>query len=274
MLSSNTNKLTWVGIAVGVVALLGISTIVLFPSAMDSVKTNVTQTVTKFTGVTEKVTDDYDKSNHEYTFDDTNKTAVIGPIKSGEAEDKGSVIVPSYVTKSGVKYTVVGIDTNAYRDSAELTDVVIPDNVKTIAPQAFYNDTKLTTVTIGENVQKIGTYAFWKTALSSVTIPDNVKTIGNDAFSNNKKLTNVTIGKGVETIGSYAFWRTALSSVTIPDNVKTIGPSAFYEIPNDKDGFVSIGKDTTYNQDGWSSSFGSYQDSIGKWIAYKPTIRN
>lgn len=224
-------------------------------------------------GGVEEVTDDFDTSNHAYTFDDTNKTAVIGSTRNFKAQDKGSLVVPSYVIRSGIRYTVVGIGKSAYK-SLEFTDVAIPDTIKSIGDYAFYNDTKLTKVTIGTDVQTIGDSAFRSTALSSVTVPDNVKTIGPTAFANNIKLTTVTIGKGVETIGDWAFSNTALSSVTVPDNVKTIGAYAFKGIPNNKDGFVSIGKDTTYIQDGWSSSFGSYTDSTGNDIGYKPIIRS
>lgn len=244
-------------------------------SITNSATTGIQKEIKKANGnKVEEVTDDYDTSNHGYAFNNTNKTAVIGSTKNGKAQDKGSLVVPSYVIRSGIKYTVVGIGESAYRNSSELTDVAIPDNVKTIEKYAFAYAANLTNVTIGKGVQTIGDSAFRQTALSSVIVPDNVKTIESGAFVNNIKLTNVTIGRGVETIGDWAFSNTVLSSVIVPDNVKTIGAHAFKWIPNNKDGFVSIGKDTTYNQDGWSSSFGSYKDSTGNDIGYKPTIRS
>lgn len=176
----------------------------------------------------ESVVDDYDMSSHYYTLDTGSKTAVISGTKSGKDKDKGALIVPSYVTHSGVKYTVVSIDSYAYYNSLELTSVVIPDTVKTI---------------------------------------------GSSAFSSNRKLTKVTFGSGLETIGNAAFQGTALSSVMVPDNVKTIGEQAFADITNNRDGLVSIGKNTTYSTDGWRASFGT------QWVdyvqtQYKPTIRN
>ena len=50
MLGDNTNKMTWVGIAVGLVATLGASTMVLFPDAFDTVKSSTSSLVTKFSG--------------------------------------------------------------------------------------------------------------------------------------------------------------------------------------------------------------------------------
>lgn len=41
MLDNNTNKVVWVGVAVGVVALLGASSMTLFPSAMETASTIV-----------------------------------------------------------------------------------------------------------------------------------------------------------------------------------------------------------------------------------------
>jgi len=176
----------------------------------------------------ESVVDDYDTSNHYYSLDGANKTAAISSTKPGKDKDKGAIVIPSYVTYSGVKYTVTKIDSSSYYNSPELTGVVIPDTIKSI---------------------------------------------GSNAFSTNPKLTKVTFGKGVETIGNSAFWGTALSSVMVPDNVKTIGDQAFDNIANNRDGLVSIGKDTTYSTGGWRSSFGV------QWIdyvetPYKPTIRN
>lgn len=179
----------------------------------------------------ESVVDDYDTSSHYYTLDRTSKTAKIGTYQIDTKEkDKGAVVVPTYVTHMGIKYTVIEIGGSAYSGGSEIT---------------------------------------------SVTIPDTIKTIDDHAFAGISKLTSVTFGSGLETIGNAAFQSTALSSVTVPDNVKTIGEQAFEYVPNNKDGFVSIGKDTAYNKDGWKSSFGSYWDSdAGRTIGYKPTIRN
>ena len=48
MLDGNTNKITWVAIASGVVAVLGLASMAMFPSAMSSAKSNITGMVTHF----------------------------------------------------------------------------------------------------------------------------------------------------------------------------------------------------------------------------------
>lgn len=50
MLSSNTNKMTWVGVTVGVVAALGVGAMALYPNAMSTTKTAMVKAVSKFSG--------------------------------------------------------------------------------------------------------------------------------------------------------------------------------------------------------------------------------
>lgn len=50
MLGENTNKLVWVAIASGIVAILGVSAIVMYPSALDTSKTIITNKVDEFIG--------------------------------------------------------------------------------------------------------------------------------------------------------------------------------------------------------------------------------
>ena len=51
MLANNSNKMVWVGVATGLVGLLGASTMVLFPSAMSSVRDDVFGLTTRFADV-------------------------------------------------------------------------------------------------------------------------------------------------------------------------------------------------------------------------------
>ena len=123
-------------------------------------------------------------------------------------------------------------------NNTEITNLVIPNSVTSIAPRAFCDCTGLTSVTFGSNVTSIGSAAFIRcTGLSTITIPNNVKTIGYEAFQSCSGLTSLTMGSGLTTIGNEAFnGCSALASVTFGSNVTSIGASAF----NGCNGLTSI----------------------------------
>ncbi|MBO5262094.1 MAG: leucine-rich repeat domain-containing protein [Clostridia bacterium] len=94
---------------------------------------------------------------------------------------------------------------NGY-NSGNLTSVVIPEGVTTIASDAFKDNT----------------------AFTSITLPESLKTVGDRAFSGCANLKDITIPSGVEEIGAYAFWNCQnLMSITIPSSVVSMGDCAF-----------------------------------------------
>ena len=123
-------------------------------------------------------------------------------------------------------------------NNTEITNLVIPNSVKSIAARAFCDCTGLTSVTFGSNVTSIGSAAFIRcTGLSTITIPNNVKTIGNNAFESCSGLTSLPMGSGLTTIGNEAFnGCSALASVTFGSNVTSIGDWSF----NGCNGLTSI----------------------------------
>ena len=113
-------------------------------------------------------------------------------------------------------------------------EVVIPEGVTSIGPEAFNNRF--------DNCPN----------LTSVTIPEGVTSIGNDAFYNCYNLTNVTLPRSLTTIGNAAFsWCKSLTSVTIPDSVTSIGDYAFHGCRKlaDAAGFVIV-KGVLYDYNG------------------------
>lgn len=48
MLADNTNSLVWVGVAVGVVALVGAAALLLFPGLLDTMHTKLDSMITSF----------------------------------------------------------------------------------------------------------------------------------------------------------------------------------------------------------------------------------
>ena len=107
------------------------------------------------------------------------------------------------------------INSYAFYECSDLTNIEIPSSVTSIGWYAFSSCIGLTSVTIPNSVTSIGDYAFWCcSGLTSVTIPNRVTSIGGDAFRGCTGLTSVTIPNSVTSIGSYAFQScTGLTSV-------------------------------------------------------------
>ena len=185
----------------------------------------------------------YVEPTPEYCFnitdkDETNKTASIASTgyKCYEGNSNGyktitSVNIPSMIDG----YTITKINNNAFcadynsnyshcMQSANLTNVTIPDSVTTIGDGAF-NRNQLTSVTIPNSVTYLS--GFYGNQLTEIVIPNSVTTIGSSAFGGNQ-LTSITIPSSVTTIDSAAFAENQITSVIIPDSVTTIGSSAFH----------------------------------------------
>lgn len=137
-------------------------------------------------------------------------------------------------------------------EDTEITDLVIPNGVTSIANFAFYDCDGLISVTIPESVISIDHKAFYDCdGLISVSIPKSVKTIGNEAFSSCGRIKSLSIPGSVENIGdkvfaycenlnslvleegltdigNYEFFGCiGLTGITIPNSVASIGKSAF-----------------------------------------------
>ena len=104
----------------------------------------------------------------------------------------------------------------------------IKDGVRLIAGGAFWDQYGLTEVIIPNSVKSISTRAFSNTEITSIVIPNSVTNIEQMTFLNCKNLSSVTLGSGLTCIEDRVFEGcTALASINIPQGVSSVGKWAF-----------------------------------------------
>lgn len=109
-----------------------------------------------------------------------------------------------------------------------LTHVVLPDEVKNIAPGAFW-ESKIESLVLNEGLVSIGVQAFARSRnLTSVTFPASLQKIEGHAFEDCVALEEINLsGTNLKEIGSSAFRETGLKKVFFPASLEIIASQAF-----------------------------------------------
>lgn len=127
-----------------------------------------------------------------------------------------------------------------------ITEVIVPETVKTIGGNAFYKCSALTSLQLPSEVEEIGDYAFYECSAWAidVTLP-GLKTLGKGAFQKSgikslnltgaplatipesafgecSSLASITLNEGLSMIESYAFTGAVVTELTIPSTVTDI----------------------------------------------------
>ena len=135
----------------------------------------------------------------------------------------------SGLTNITVPNSVKTIEDEAFANCYRLQDAQLSTGITTLSPQLFRQCTNLVNFVIPSSVTNVGYGAFELcTCLSGIIIPSSVRSIDYWAFEFCSGLKRVTISYGVTDIGLAAFADCSkLSNLTIPGSVTNIGGAAF-----------------------------------------------
>lgn len=109
------------------------------------------------------------------------------------------------------------------------TSYTVPTTVTELAPSAFESCTSLTEMVLPNTLRSIGAWAFANTGLTAMNLPKNVRTIDDHAFCACTALTEVTLPSNLQELGAGAFWGcTSLSSAVLPNQLSSVSYCLFY----------------------------------------------
>ena len=220
---------------------------------------------------------------YEYADQVTKVEIMKGVTSIGNNAFYGLCNVYSIETHGGIKEIGESAleDTKYYKDTKNWTDGVLY-----IADYVVDIDEDAEKVVIAEETKVIAAEAFWNcTNLKEITIPEGVISIGNEAFRGCTSIERIMLPKSLETIGYKAFADcTGLKTLSIPGGIESIGEGAFSACTSldsatfDGDAPKEFGKDvfkdcaegfTIYTKCGYDTWKGEpYQDSPRTWNGY------
>ena len=127
-------------------------------------------------------------------------------------------------------------------DGVQVTELVVPEHVKSIGTYAFAGCDGLTSVTIPNSVNQMGAGAFSDcSSLEAVYISDlsswcgiafasenaNPLYCGKNLYLNGELVQSLAVPSGVQQLGDYCFIGCGISQLSISDTVTAIGTGAF-----------------------------------------------
>ena len=112
-----------------------------------------------------------------------------------------------------------------FRNQINLTEVHLPETLKTIGSYCFCDCTSLADINFPSSITKISNYAFYNCfALVNINLPASLTTIGSFAFSNCTAITGIIDLPNLETLGQDAFsiYNSKIGSLTGIENLGKI----------------------------------------------------
>ena len=171
----------------------------------------------------------------DYAFAFTSMKQIIIPAslkKLGNAAFACCQKLREIIFEKGCQLTE--IPEEAFSTNEQLSEVVIPAHVTTIAKSAFScTGLKKVTFVEGCKLSYIGKQAFFSTSLDDIIIPESVITIDDKAFScSNVKNVLFAENSKLSSIGDEAFSQNSIETISLPSSVTSIGDEAFSKCDN------------------------------------------
>lgn len=176
---------------------------------------------------------DYQDGNDGFTVSGNEATIVWAPMGLS-----GKVTVPGTLEGGGQAYTVTSIE-GAFYDCTRITEMILPESVRTIGEEAFVNCAAMTAITLPSGLAAIGDYAFEACAkLKAIELPAGVGDIAESAFCGCRDLTfSVAEGNGAyKSVNGGLFDKSVerlirgaggVAAFTVPETVTSLGAFAF-----------------------------------------------
>ena len=135
----------------------------------------------------------------------------------------------SYIFENGALFNKAKTQLMKYLSASENTSYTLPETVEIIEKYAFKDSGNLENVYLSQNLKSIQQKAFNNCDnLKEIIIPDSVTFMGEDVFRNCDNLSSVTIGSGLLTINKCAFLDCInLQTIKLSESVSYIGVYAF-----------------------------------------------
>lgn len=177
--------------------------------------------ITLFGQITTAAETYFASGDYKYTFRYDGTVAIAAYLGTSSSLD-----IPSQINGS----SVTEISWGAFRNFKELTDIKIPETIKTIGDSSFYGCTGIVDLVVPSSVSKIGANAFYScTSLETVDITETtILSVEKYSFNRCSSLKNIKLPETVQAIGEYAFYGcSSLESAYIPPSVYYIEEHAF-----------------------------------------------
>lgn len=148
-------------------------------------------------------------------------------VADGE-KAQGDVTILSKIEVDGKEYTVVGINTNAFRNNRSITSVTLPDNLKYINDEAFSYCYNLENINnIPKHIEYLGA-VFYRTKFLDNGIKNEFFVFSDwlIKYTPQGETAKVTVPEGIFGISAYAL-TDADNTVVLPKSLRAVSASAF-----------------------------------------------